>query len=115
MIDQHLLDGESRHTQAAPRVLPERCVIVVHKDLSVGHAANAAAVVALTLGQRHPALVGEPFVDGSGFAHPGLIPIGITVLSAPENDLSEIRTLARFSSEAYPRSEETVSRSRSGT
>jgi hypothetical protein len=63
MIDQHLLDGESQHTQAAPRVLPERCVIVVHKDLSVGHAANAAAVVALTLGQRHPALVGEPFVE----------------------------------------------------
>lgn len=91
MIDQHLLDGESRHTQAAPRVLPERCVIVVDKDLSVGHAANAAAVVVLTIGQRHPVLVGEPFVDGSGFAHPGLIPIGITVLSAPENDLSEIR------------------------
>ncbi len=91
MIDQHLLDGESWHAQAAPRVLPERCVIVVDKDLSVGHAANAAAVVALTIGQRHPVLVGEPFVDGSGFAHPGLIPIGITVLSAPENDLSEIR------------------------
>jgi heme-degrading monooxygenase HmoA len=43
MIDQHLLNGESRHAQAAPRVLPERCVIVVDKDLPIGHAANAAA------------------------------------------------------------------------
>jgi hypothetical protein len=72
-------------------VAPGRCVIVADKDLSIGQAANVAAVVALTIGQRHPVLVGEPFVDGSAFAHPGLIPIGITVLSALENDLSEIR------------------------
>ncbi len=94
MIDQHLLDGESRHAQAAPRVLPERCVIVVDKDLPVGHAANAAAVVALTIGHRHAALVGEAFADASGVTHPGLIPVGITVLSAPGNDLSEIRRKA---------------------
>jgi hypothetical protein len=91
MIEQRLLDGESQNAQAAPPVSLERCVIVVDKDLSAGHAANAAAVVALTIGQRHAVLVGESFVDESGFTHPGLIPVGITVLSAPGNDLSEIR------------------------
>ena len=36
-----------------------RCVMILQNDLAPGKAANAAAVIALTLGQRHPALVGE--------------------------------------------------------
>ncbi len=70
---------------------PTRCVIVVDEALPVGQTANAAAVMALTIGQRHPVLVGEPLVDGSGFNHPGLIPIGIAVLAASQQELSEIR------------------------
>src|SRR5260370_18099856 len=81
----------TQSAEQTPPVSPDRCVIVVDKDLSVGHAANAAAVVALTIGERHEVLVGEPFVDGSGSSHPGLIPVGITVLTASGNDLSEIR------------------------
>jgi hypothetical protein len=91
VIEQRVPEGKSQNGEATPPVSPDRCVIVVDKDLSVGHAANAAAVVALTIGQRHEVLVGEPFVDGSGSSHPGLIPIGITVLTASGNDLSEIR------------------------
>ncbi|HEY1611531.1 MAG TPA: DUF2000 domain-containing protein [Paraburkholderia sp.] len=70
---------------------PERCVIVVDGQLPVGRAANAAAVIALTVGQRHPALVGPPLVDASGVAHPGLIPIGIAVLAADQATLATIR------------------------
>jgi len=70
---------------------PTRCIIVVDKDLPVGQSANSAAVIALTVGQRHPVLVGEPLIDASGFAHPGLIPIGIAVLAASQEELSEIR------------------------
>lgn len=71
--------------------LPTRCIIIVEKELSNGWSANAAAVIALTIGQRHPGLVGEPLVDASGFQHPGLIPIGITVLAAPQEELQGIR------------------------
>jgi len=70
---------------------PTRCVIIVDKDLPIGRLVNAAAVTALTIGQRHPVLVGEPLIDGSGFAHPGLIPIGIAVLAASQDELPDIR------------------------
>ena len=48
------------------RCVADRCVIVLDRDLPIGRAANAAAVIALTIGQRHPALVGDPFLDASG-------------------------------------------------
>lgn len=70
--------------------LPERCVIVVDASLPPGKAANAAAVLALTLGQRHPGLVGAPLVDRDGVAYPGLIPIGISVLTASVAQLAEL-------------------------
>jgi hypothetical protein len=70
---------------------PDRCIIVVDAELSVGRSANAAAVLALTVGQRHPALVGQSLIDASGYEHPGLIPIGIAVLAAGQADLSVIR------------------------
>lgn len=72
--------------------IPQRCVIVVDAALPVGKAANAAAVIALTIGQRHPALVGAALVDADGLAHPGLIPIGIAVLAATQQELSALRT-----------------------
>ena len=74
--------------------LPERCVIVVDAALPPGLAANAAAVVALTVGQRHPGLVGAPLVDASGRSHPGLIPIGIAVLGASQDELAAVRQKA---------------------
>lgn len=70
---------------------PTRCVIVVDRDLPGGRLANAVAVIALTVGQRHPVLVGEPLIDAAGFAHPGLIPIGVTMLAANQEQLAEIR------------------------
>lgn len=77
-----------------PATPPERCVIVVDETLPPGRAANAAAVIALTVGQRHPALVGPPLVDASGVAHPGLIPIGIAVLAASRATLAGVREKA---------------------
>jgi len=70
---------------------PTRCVIVVAQELPAGRAANAAAVIALTIGARYPVLVGEPLCDASGFQHPGLIPIGITILSATREELPALR------------------------
>jgi hypothetical protein len=71
-----------------------RCAIVVDAALPAGRAANAAAVIALTLGQRHPHLVGPDLVDARGCAHPGLIPIGIAVLAAPAAELNALRAKA---------------------
>lgn len=68
-----------------------RCVAVIDLGLPAGKAANAAAVMALTMGARHPHLVGEALTDSLGNAHPGLIPIGIPVLGAPAQDLPSIR------------------------
>jgi hypothetical protein len=73
---------------------PQRCVIVVDQALPPGKAANAAAVLALTVGQRHPSLVGEALVDASGCAHPGLIPVGIAVLAADQTQLAAVRDKA---------------------
>ena len=70
---------------------PWRCVIVVDQALPVGRAANAAAVIALTIGKRHPTLAGPDLMDRSGASHPGLIPIGISILGAPEADLADLR------------------------
>ncbi len=77
---------------AAPE--PCRCVIVVDQALPVGKVANAVAVIALTLGKRHPHLVGPDLIDASGWAHPGLIPIGITVLAADLVELNKVRAKA---------------------
>ena len=74
-----------------PALESMRCVAVIDQGLPIGHAANAAAVLALTMGKRQPQLAGEPLVDASGHAHPGLIPIGIPVLGAPADELAAIR------------------------
>jgi hypothetical protein len=71
-----------------------RCVVVVDQSLPPGRAANAAAVIALTFGKRHPHLAGADLIDASGLAHPGLIPIGIAILAAPASDLGQLRARA---------------------
>ncbi len=78
--------------ESAPE--PTRCVIVVDQSLPAGRAANAAAVIALTLGKRHPHLAGGDLIDASGQAHPGLIPIGIAVLVASAPELGALRAKA---------------------
>lgn len=75
---------------ATSNPVPERCVIVVDIHLPPGHAANAAAVLALTIGQRHPGLVGAPLIDVNGQSMPGLIPIGISVLAATQDELGAL-------------------------
>lgn len=80
----------AKNTAQAPQK-SERCVIVVDEALAPGKASNAAAVVAFTLGQRHSRLVGAPLREHDGATHPGLIPIGITVLKASADQLNALR------------------------
>ncbi len=81
-------------SDTSQEIEPSRCVIVVDEALPPGRAANAAAVVALTMGKKLPHLAGADLLDESGWAHPGLIPIGITVLGAPATALAGIRAKA---------------------
>ncbi|WP_130834668.1 DUF2000 domain-containing protein [[Erwinia] mediterraneensis] len=69
----------------------QRCVMILNEDLAPGKAANAAAVIALTLGQRHPGFVGEPLYDAGQRDYPGLIPVGIPVLAASQAEFSALR------------------------
>jgi hypothetical protein len=71
-----------------------RCVVVVDEALAPGLAANAAAVMALTLGTKVPAMVGGEFVDGAGERHPGLITTGLPVLRATAEQLPQLRARA---------------------
>ena len=45
------------------------------KKLHGGMLANAIAVIALTVGQRHPVLAGDSLVDASGVQLPFLYPL----------------------------------------
>jgi hypothetical protein len=74
--------------------VPERCVIVVDESLPAGLAANAAAVLAVTLGADCPSLAGADFADASGRVHRGLIPMGLPVLGAPSEALAVLRERA---------------------
>ena len=86
---------QERAIQASEAVSPAmRCVAVIDAALPPGHAANAAAVMALTMGARRPQLAGDTLLDRDGNQHPGLIPIGLPVLGAPGSDLPRLREKA---------------------
>jgi Protein of unknown function (DUF2000) len=74
--------------------LPDRCVVVLDEGLPRGLAANAAAVLAVTLGARVNGLVGADYADADGHPHAGLIPFGLPVLRAPAARLRELRARA---------------------
>ena len=72
----------------------KKCVVVVDGDLPVGLVVNAAACLAVTLGERVEGINGEDATDGSGMVHPGLIPTGIAILRADAETIKEIRLKA---------------------
>jgi Protein of unknown function (DUF2000) len=81
------------HAAAAPPAAvapPERLVIVVDEALAPGLAANAAAVVAFTLGAQLPDLRGPDVADADGGVLPGLIPVGLPILRAPADALTRL-------------------------
>jgi hypothetical protein len=79
---------------AEPEDVPARCVIVVDEALPAGLAANAAAVLALTLGARAPGLRGPDVDDADGARLPGLIDRGLPILKAPAAELAALRPRA---------------------
>lgn len=85
------LQADHSPPTAVQKIAAPRCVIVIDDALPPGRACNAAAVIALTIGERHPYLVGAPLIDAQDVHHPGLIPVGISVLKASVGQLSKLR------------------------
>ena len=73
---------------------PTRCVVIVDEALPPGLAANAAAMVALTLGATVDGLPGADLVDADGHIHPGLVAAGIPILAASRVQLADLHARA---------------------
>jgi hypothetical protein len=71
-----------------------RAAIVVDRDLAAGLAANAAAVLALSLGATRPDLPGPEWLDGAGVRHRGLFPAGLPILGGRGAEISRTRDAA---------------------
>ncbi len=71
-----------------------KCVLVIDAGLPRGLAANAAAVLAATLGARVPDLVGRDLPDADGADHPGIVVVPLPVLAADTDALRELRQRA---------------------
>jgi hypothetical protein len=82
------------HARATIDPAPMRCVIVLDETLPPGLAANAAAVLAVSLGARAPGLLGGEIADADGSRHPGLIDRGLPILKAPAPELVALRARA---------------------
>src|ERR1700742_1700759 len=88
------LKAEPDTASPLARGRPERAVIVVSDALGAGQAANAAALLTLTLGARWPELPGPTVVDADGVTHPGLYPAGLPILRAGAEALRELHRRA---------------------
>ena len=68
-----------------------KAALVLNRNLPPGQLANTAAVLATTLGQRHPELVGADQLDASGGWHLGITQMALPVLSLDSKGLNELR------------------------
>ncbi|HEU6437454.1 MAG TPA: DUF2000 domain-containing protein [Nitratidesulfovibrio sp.] len=68
--------------------------IVLDGGLPGGVAANAAAVLSLSVGRAFPEIVGPAVTDGDGDKHPGITQLPIPVLRAAPDALTELRRKA---------------------
>ncbi|PRP71605.1 hypothetical protein BUE93_06370 [Chromobacterium amazonense] len=71
-----------------------RCVIVIDPALPPGVIANTAAVLSLSLGRRHPQLVGEDLPDAAGELRLGITMVAIPILKCDADQLRALRAAA---------------------
>lgn len=69
----------------------EKCVVVLDETLPAGLAANAAAIMGITLGRQMPEVVGADVTDQSGRLHRGIIMFPVPVLKSSPEELRAIR------------------------
>jgi len=71
--------------------LDKKCVLVIDGSLPLGVIANTAAMLAITIGQRLPQLVGADVTDASGRVHAGISTLPVSMLRGSEELLSALR------------------------
>jgi hypothetical protein len=76
-----------------------KCVLVIDETLPLGLIANAAAFLALTLGQRLDTVLGPDVVDSAGNIHRGICTLPIPILRGTAERIKAIRTTAIENSE----------------
>lgn len=69
----------------------EKCVLVLDENLSLGVAANTAAILGVTLGRNLPELVGRDVTDGSGAKHLGIVEHPVPVLRGSPEAIKTLR------------------------
>jgi len=67
-----------------------KIAIIVQKDMPLGLIANCSAVLGLSLGARHPEIVGSKQADASGIVHPGITRLPIPILASGKEFLKQI-------------------------
>ena len=72
-----------------------KCVLVLDGDQAPGVQANAAAILGMTLGARHPALVGPDARDADDSLHPGISTSPVPVLKSDADGLRTLRKRLR--------------------
>ncbi len=76
--------------QSNPADLPEKLVIVVAEGLDPATAANTCALLALSVGARHPALIGPTVTDADQQEHAGISTVPVPVLRAPADRVAAL-------------------------
>ncbi|WP_313155038.1 DUF2000 domain-containing protein [Lacrimispora sp.] len=69
----------------------EKCVIVVDQELPIGLIANTSAIMGITLGKKHPEVVGKSVIDKSGMEHLGIIEFPVPILKCKGEEIKKIR------------------------
>lgn len=68
----------------------DKIVIVVAEETPAPIAANACALLSLTIGARHPQLIGPDVTDAGGRSHAGLSTLVVPILKAPAGTLRDL-------------------------
>ncbi len=69
----------------------EKCVMVMEEGLPLGVAANAAAILGISLGRELPETVGPDVIDRSGREHVGIVAVPVPILKGTPERIREIR------------------------
>ena len=72
-----------------------KIVIVLAAARPAPTAANTAALLALSIGARHPEIIGEDIPDADGNIHRGISGVPVPVLTTPQRELAALAASAQ--------------------
>ena len=72
-----------------------KIVIVLAAGMPAPLAANTAALLALSIGAKHPEIIGPDVPDADGLLHRGISGVPVPVLTAPGHDLPSLAAAAQ--------------------